>query len=91
MDNLSNFFVYLLINNKVMEAKLKILFSEFLLFATIGFFIYLLVILAGFIGCCVGITEVLFDQILLVLVIIGVVTFVACSYFICFKEKSKNR
>lgn len=77
--------------NKAMEAKLKIFISELLLFALIGFLIYLLVIVASFIGCCLGVTQVIFDQILLVLVISGLVVFGVCSYFTCFKKKIENK
>jgi len=74
-----------------METKSKILISELLLFAAIGFSIYLLAIVASFIGCCVGITQVIFDQVLLVLAISGFVAFGVCSYFTCFKKKKENR
>jgi len=69
-----------------MEAKLKIVISEGLLFSSIGFAIYLLAIIVSFVGCCFGITSGMFDQILLALVISGLIVFGVGSYFTCFKR-----
>jgi len=69
-----------------METRLKIVVSEVLLFSLIGFVIYLLAIMAGFVGYHLGITNVMFDQVLLVLVLSGLVVFGACSYLTCFKR-----
>ena len=69
-----------------MEARLKIVVSEILLFSLIGFVLYLLAITASFIGCCFEITNVMFDQILLALIFSGIVVFGVCSYLTCFKR-----
>ncbi len=73
-----------------MEAKLKVIVSEVLLFSTIGFVIYLLAIVASFMGCCLGVTQAIFNQILIGLTVIGVTALGACSYFICFRKKPEN-
>ncbi len=72
-----------------METKIKNIVCESLLFSIIGFLVYLSVIVAGFIGCCMSITNVVFNQILIILAISGVITFGVGSYFICFKKKAQ--
>jgi len=72
-----------------METKLKKIVCESLLFSLIGFLVYLSVIVAGFMGCCIGITNVIFHQILVILAISGVIAFGVGSYFICFKKKAQ--
>lgn len=73
------------------NSKLKIVITEVLLLSLIGFVIYVLAIVASFMGCCLGVTNVIFDQIVLILSISGIVAFGVCSYFTCFKHKSANR
>jgi len=72
-----------------METKLKNIVCESLLFSIIGFLVYLLAIVASFMGCCLGVTNVIFNQILLMLAISGVIVFGVGSYFICFKKKAQ--
>jgi len=72
-----------------METKLKNIVCESLLFSFIGFLVYLLAIVASFMGCCLGVTNVIFNQILLMLAISGVIAFGVGSYFICFKKKAQ--
>ncbi len=72
-----------------METKLKNIVCESLLFSFIGFLVYLLAIVAGFMGCCLGVTNVMFNQILLILTISGVIAFGVGSYFICFKKRAQ--
>lgn len=72
------------------NSKLKIVISEVLLLSLIGFIIYVLAIIASFMGCCLGITNVIFDKIVLILSISGIVAFGICSYFTCFKNKLSN-
>ena len=66
-----------------MEAKFKIVIREALLFSAIGFLIYVLAIAVSFMGCCLGITGLMFDRVVLTLVITGIVVFGICSYFTC--------
>ncbi len=72
-----------------METKLKNIVCESLLFSFIGFLVYLLAIVASFMGCCLGVTNVIFNQILVMLAILGVIAFGVGSYFICFKKKAQ--
>ena len=72
-----------------METKLKNIVCESLLFSFIGFLVYLLAIVAGFMGCCLGVTNIMFNQTLLILTISGVIAFGVGSYFICFKKRAQ--
>jgi len=64
-----------------------------LLFSAIGFATYLFILIAGFFGCCTGITEFLYDKIVLIIVICSAVLWILCSYHNCCKlrEKQKNK
>jgi O-antigen ligase len=57
-----------------------------LIFGTLGFVGVLLVILAGFLGCCAGITTLAFQKILLVILGAAVVAFAWCMYHNCRKS-----
>ncbi len=72
-----------------METKLKNIVCESLLFSFIGFLVYLLIIAAGFMGCCFNVTNVMFNQIIVVLAISGALAFGIGSYFLCFKKKAQ--
>lgn len=72
-----------------MKAKLKNIVCGSLLFSFIGFLVYLSVIVASFMGCCIGVTNMVFNQIFVILIISGVVAFGVGSYFICFKERAQ--
>lgn len=62
-----------------------------LTFAVIGFITYLLIVIASFFGCCVGLTDFMYQKIILALVIIGTITFGVCMYNNCSKHlKNKN-
>lgn len=58
-------------------------------FAVIGFLTYLFIIIAGFFGCCAGITDSLYYQIILAIVAIGAITFGACMYKNCYLGSKK--
>ena len=67
-----------------MKLSLRIFVNAALTFAVIGFVTYLFIIIAGFFGCCAGITDYLFHKIVLVLVTAGAVTFGICLYNNCY-------
>ena len=64
----------------------RIIFTKvLLLFASIGFLTYLLIILASFLGCCTGITSNGFHVLLIVLSTASMLTFAICVYNNCYK------
>jgi hypothetical protein len=69
-----------------MEARIKMIISAALTFSFIGFVLYLLVILSGFIGCCLGISLSGYDQVLIVLVGAALATFGVCFYTSCYRK-----
>lgn len=69
-----------------MKASLKIFVNSALAFAAIGFITYLFVIIAGFFGCCAGISSFLYHKIVLVLVSAGAIIFGICLYRNCYKS-----
>ena len=69
-----------------MKASLKLFVNSALSFAAIGFITYLFVIIAGFFGCCAGISSFLYHKIVLVLVAAGAITFGICLYRNCYKS-----
>lgn len=72
-----------------MRLSLKIFVNAALTFAAIGFVTYLFIIFAGFFGCCAGITDFLFNKIVLLLVAAGAVTFGVCLFNNCYKSIKK--
>lgn len=68
-----------------MKASLKLFVNSALTFAAIGFVTYLFVIIAGFFGCCAGISTFLYHKIVLVLVSAGAIIFGVCLYRNCWK------
>lgn len=72
-----------------MRLSLKIFVNAALTFAVIGFITYLFIIIAGFFGCCAGITDHLFNKIVLLLVSAGAVTFGVCLYNNCYASLKK--
>jgi hypothetical protein len=72
-----------------MRLSLKIFVNAALTFAVIGFVTYLFIIIAGFFGCCAGITDYLFHKIVLILVVAGAVTFGICLYNNCYLSSRK--
>ena len=67
-----------------MKLNLRIFVNATLTFAVVGFLTYLFIIIAGFFGCCAGITDYLFHKIVLILVVAGAVTFGICLYNNCY-------
>lgn len=72
-----------------MRLNLKIFVNAALTFAVIGFVTYLFIIIAGFFGCCAGITDYLFNKIVLLLVAAGAITFGVCLYNNCYSSLKK--
>jgi uncharacterized membrane protein YuzA (DUF378 family) len=57
------------------------------LFGIIGFSAYLFMIIAGFFGCCAGLTTFAFHKIVLIIMALAVVTFIICMFNNCCKVK----
>lgn len=73
-----------------MKNNMKIFVNATLMFALIGFISYLLILFAGFLGCCAGITDSLYYQIIIMLVVAAAITFGICMYNNCYlKRKTK--
>ena len=72
-----------------MNLSLKIFVNAALTFAVVGFVTYLFIIIAGFFGCCAGITDYLFHKIVLILVTGGAITFGVCLYNNCYTNLKK--
>ena len=72
-----------------MKTGLKLFVNSALMFAVIGFVTYLFIIVAGFFGCCAGITEYLYHKVVLLIVVSGAITFGFCLYNNCYKTSRK--
>lgn len=73
-----------------MEARIRMIIGAALTFSLIGFVLYLLFILTGFVGCCLGISIPGYDQVLIVLVASALATFGICFYTSCYRKWRKN-
>lgn len=60
-----------------------------LLVGGIGFLYFLFLIIAGFLGCCAGLTTPLYYKIVLVTLGISVVFIAICMYNNCYRRRSK--
>lgn len=69
-----------------MKVGLKIFVNSALAFAAIGFVTYLFIIIAGFFGCCAGISTFIYHKIVLAIVALGAITFGVCLYKNCYKS-----
>ena len=76
-----------------MKTGLKIFVNAALLFSVIGFAAYLFIIIAGFFGCCAGITEYLYHKVILLIVVCAAVIWGVCLYHNCCKigEEQKHK
>lgn len=74
-----------------MEARLRMIISAALTFTIIGFALYLLIILTGFLGCCLGISISGYEQILIALVAAALVSFGICFYTSCYQKWRKTQ
>ncbi|MBN2614516.1 MAG: hypothetical protein JXR71_02370 [Bacteroidales bacterium] len=70
-----------------METKLKLVVSEVLILALIGFIGFLLVLASGFVGHHIGMSKDVFEYVLFSLTGLGAVAFAICSYRNCFRRK----
>lgn len=61
-----------------------------ILFGFIGFLGYLFLIVAGFLGCCAGITTLFYHKIVMFILIAAVVIFGICMYNNCCSVIRKN-
>lgn len=73
-----------------MKNNLKLFVNATLMFAAIGFVSYLLILVAGFLGCCTGITTTSFYQIIFAIGAAALITFGYCIYNNCYKTR-KNK
>ena len=67
-----------------MKASLKIFVNSALAFAAIGFITYLFIIIAGFFGCCAGLSTFIYHKIVLAIVAIGAISFGVVFYKNCY-------
>ncbi len=69
-----------------MKTSLRLFINSALTFAAIGFVTYLFIIIAGFFGCCAGISTFIYHKIVLAIVVAGAITFGICLYKNCYKN-----
>lgn len=69
-----------------MKTSLKIFINSALTFAAIGFVTYLFIIIAGFFGCCAGISTFIYHKIVLTIVAAGAISFGIYLYKNCYKN-----
>ena len=72
-----------------MKMSLKIFVNAALTFAVIGFITYLFIIIAGFFGCCAGISDSLYYQIIIAIISAAAITFGVCMYNNCYLTNKK--
>ncbi len=69
-----------------MKTSLRLFINSALTFAAIGFVTYLIIIIAGFFGCCAGISTFVYHKIVLAIVAAGAIIFGICLYKNCYKN-----
>ena len=67
-----------------MKLSMKIFANAAFTFAVIGFVTYLCIVIAGFFGCCAGITDAVYYKIILTIVVAAAATFGVCMYNNCY-------
>jgi len=72
-----------------MKMSLKIFVNAALTFAVIGFITYLSIIIAGFFGCCAGISDSLYYQIIVAIVVAATIVFGICMYNNCYLQNKE--
>jgi len=75
----------------MMKAGLKIFVNSALMFGLIGFVSYLFIIIAGFFGCCAGLSTFLYHKIVMIILVGGALTFGVCLYNNCYKKSQFNK
>lgn len=68
----------------------KVLVNFAIFLGGIGFLFFLFTIIAGFLGCCAGITTSSYLQILNVTLIISVAIFIGCMLNNCMRSKKEE-
>lgn len=71
-----------------MKASLKLFVNSALMFGLIGFVSYLFIIIAGFFGCCAGLSTFLYHKIVMLILVSGAITFGFCLYNNCYKKSN---
>jgi hypothetical protein len=66
---------------------MKILANFALIFGFLGFAGFILTILLGFLGCCVGFSQMTYGRIIWIMLAAGVLLFVTCMYHNCYKAR----
>jgi len=70
-----------------MKTNLKLILKATLLFAVVFFVVYLLIAIAAYFGCCIGLTTLFYNRIVWVILGLGVLVFTFCVYNNCYKKK----
>jgi len=70
-----------------MKTNMKLFLNAVLLFALVFFVVYLLIAIAAFFGCCVGLTAFFYEMIIWILLGLGVLVFSFCVYNNCYKKR----
>lgn len=73
-----------------MKTGLKIFVNAALIFTLVGFATYIFILIVGFFGCCAGISDYLFQNIVNIIFIAGAVTFGISMYNNCYQSLKKN-
>jgi hypothetical protein len=73
-----------------MKDGRKIFVNAMLLFAIVGFVSYLFIIITSFFGCCAGITKFFYQEVTLVILLVGLIVFAFCMYNNCYKTRKSS-
>ncbi len=73
-----------------MENSRKLFINSTLLFAFIGFVTYGFIVFVSFLGCCAGLTSLIFSKLISGIIIIAVSLFIFCVYNNCIKIPKAN-
>ncbi|MCK4569816.1 MAG: hypothetical protein KAT76_05955 [Bacteroidales bacterium] len=58
-----------------------------LLFGSFGFLGYIIIVIAGYLGCCANINETLYHNLVIIILVIAFALFAICMYNNCCKVK----
>jgi uncharacterized membrane protein len=73
-----------------MKKGVKILVNAVFYFGAITFLTYLFLIISGYFGCCLGLSEMLYDKIVLIVVVCAAITLGFCILNNCIKISKKK-
>lgn len=68
----------------------KVVANVCLLVGGIGFLYFLFIIVAGFFGCCAGLTTPIFYKIILIVLGISVAGIIFCVYNNCYRNRKSQ-